>query len=191
MPQFPLWEQQVAAMTDAVQLRQAQLNQVVSDLVARARDVTNSIPAGAAEIASRTRRRLEHLPDPASVVEEIRRRVNLLELATRGDVEVQSRLGRNRVSFVLQEFLDAQRGHDATLLETLRTELREELQTFAAAVDDNLFSVGGDPPALDARAPRRTSADLDYLLDDDDEEDDDDEDDMDLVDYDGTLAADD
>ena len=75
------------------------------------------------------------------MVAELSRRVNVLHLATKHDVELQSRLGRNRVSFVLSEFLEAQRDHEEALVESLRSEFREELQTFAAAVDDNLFAV--------------------------------------------------
>src|SRR5205823_668518 len=83
---------------------------------------------------------------------------NVLDLATRDDVAVQSKLGRNRVSFVLKEFLETQRDHDEALLESLRSELREELQSFAAVVEDNLFAIDEQPPAPELRAPRRAPA---------------------------------
>ena len=118
------------------------------------------------ELAARARSRCEQLP--LALVGELRRRVNVLELATKDDVAVQSKLGRNRVSFVLKEFLETQREHDEALLESLRSELREELQSFAAAVDDDLFAIDEQPPAPDLRAPRRAPAERDYLLDDDD-----------------------
>jgi len=183
MPQFPTWERQMAAWMDATQMRQAQLRDAVSDLVARAREATSTIPAGALGLARQTRTRIEQFP--GAVAGELHRRVNLLGLATRQDVETQSRLGRNRVSFVLQEFLEAQRGHERELLESLRSELREELQSFAAAVDDNLFAVDDTTMTMDLMAPRRSPADRDYLMDDDDE------DDVDLVGYDASAAADD
>jgi hypothetical protein len=148
MPQFPPWHRQIAAWPEAARLRQSQLRQVVS------------------ELAGRTRSRCEQLP--VAMVGELRRRVNVLDLATKHDVAAQSRLGRNRVSFVLKEFLDAQRDHDEALLESLRSELREELQSFAAAIDDDLFATDDQPPSTDALAPKRAPADLD-LTDDDDE----------------------
>jgi hypothetical protein len=175
----------MAAWMDASQMRQAQLRDAVSDLVSRGREATTAIPAGAAELAQQARTRLERMP--GAVVGELRRRVNLLDLATRQDVEAQSRLGRNRVSFVLQEFLDAQRSHEQELLQSLRSELREELASFAAAVDDNLFTLDDQPRATDPSSRRRAVGDLDYLMDDDDEDDDD----LDLVGYDASAAADD
>jgi hypothetical protein len=90
----------------------------------------------------------------------------VLDLATKHDVEVQSKLGRSRVSFVLKEFLEAQRAHDEELLKSLRSEIQEELQCFAAAIDDDLFA-----PVAPA------SADLDGGEVEDVDED------LDLVDY--------
>jgi len=148
MPQFPPWRRQIAAWPEAARLRQSQLRQVVS------------------ELAGRTRSRCEQLP--VAMVGELRRRVNVLDLATKHDVAAESRLGRNRVSFVLKEFLDAQRDHDEALLESLRSELREELQSFAAAIDDDLFAADEQTPSTDALAMERPPADLD-LTDDDDE----------------------
>jgi hypothetical protein len=183
MPQFPSWERQMAAWMDASQMRQAQLRDAVSDLVSRARDATNAMPAGAVELAQRARTRVEQLP--GAVLGELRRRVNVLDLATRQDVEAQSRLGRNRVSFVLQEFLEAQRGHEQELVVSLRSELREELASFAAAVDDNLFALDEPSGGTDPGLRRRAAGDLDYLTDDDED------DDLDLVGYDASAAADD
>ncbi|MDQ1447854.1 MAG: hypothetical protein QOC79_825 [Actinomycetota bacterium] len=153
MPQFPPWHRQIVAWPEAARMRQSQLRQVVS------------------ELAGRTRSRCEQLP--GAMVGELRRRVNVLDLATKHDVAAQSRLGRNRVSFVLKEFLDAQRDHDEALLESLRSELREELQSFAAAIDDDLFATDEQPPSTDAVAPKPPPVDLD--LTDEDEDDDDDE----------------
>ena len=169
MSQFPPWTRPIAALTD-----------VVTELAARAKEATTTIPASAVELAGRTRSRCEQLP--LAMVGELRRRVNVLDLATKHDVAVQSKLGRNRVSFVLKEFLEAQRSHDEALLESLRSELREELQSFAAAVDDNLFAIDEQPPSTDLGAPRRPPADLDYLPDDGE---------IELEDYDAIGSTDD
>jgi hypothetical protein len=173
MSQFAPWSRQRAALMD-----------VVTTVAARARAATGTIPANAVGLAARTRSRCEQLP--LAIVDELRRRVNVLDLATKQDVAVQSKLGRNRVSFVLKEFLDAQRDHDEALLESLRSELREELQSFAAAVDDNLFAVDEQSPSTDTRAPRRSRADVDYLPDAD-EIDLGDDDDIDLTGDEATI----
>jgi hypothetical protein len=170
MSQFPPWSQPVAALTEAV-----------SEFAARAKAATSTIPASAVELAGRTRSRCEQLP--LAMVGALRRRVNVLDLATKDDVAAQSKLGRNRVSFVLKEFLEAQRGHDEALLESLRSELREELQSFAAAVDDDLFAIDEQPPSSDRKARRRPPADLDALTDEDDE--------IELVEYDAISSTDD
>jgi hypothetical protein len=176
MPQFPDWKRPVTAVTDAAQLRQSQVRQFASDLAEQGRTTTGEISAKAFGLAERTRNRATLLP--RTVVDELRRRINLLDLATRQDVEVQSRLGRNRVSVVVKEFLEAQRRHDAELLESLRTEIREELQSFAAAIDDDLF-VPDALPSTENGGPRGGHAELDY--DDGDDDDDDDDDIIDLT----------
>ena len=88
----------------------------------------------------------------------------MLDLATKEDVEAQTRVARNRVSYVLKEFLEEQRGHEQRMLEALRTELHEELQSFAAAIDDDLFAVDDTPGTV----KKRSSA-LDFLDEDDEE----------------------
>ena len=162
--QFLPWKEQVAAWTDAARMREAQVRELISDLT------------------ERTRTRCEQLP--GEIVEEIRRRVNILDLATRGDVETVSKLGRSRVSFVLKEFLEAQEGRDAALLRSVRSEIREQLESFAAVIDDDLFATV--PPPAPARRPKQPPADIDFL----DEADDEDEED-DLVDYYGMRLPDD
>jgi hypothetical protein len=147
MPQFPSWKLPTAAWTDAVGSRTSQLRDVLGDLATRGRDATGDLTTRA-----------------GGFVDEVRRRINVLDLATKQDVEAQTRVARNRVSYVLKEFLEEQRGHEQQLLETLRTELHEELQSFAAAIDDDLFAVDDKPDA----ARTRSSA-LDFLDDDDDD----------------------
>ena len=135
--------------------------------------------------ADQTRTRCEQLP--GEIVEEIRRRINVLDLATRDDVESVTKLGRSRVSFVLKEFLEAQQSRDEALLRSVRSEIREQLETFAAVIDDDLF--GAVPPDTSARAPKSAPAEIDFLDDDDLAEDDADEDDG-LVDYYGMRLTD-
>jgi hypothetical protein len=112
------------------------------------------------DVAARGRR----LPD--NVVSEFRRRVNVLGLATREDVAMQHRLARRRMTVALKEFSDAQRNHDQQLIETLRIELRDELQSLVSALDDDVF-VEDPIEALDART-RRARSELDDLDDPDD-----------------------
>ena len=134
----------------------------VSELADRGRSATGDL--------------LARLPSVPTIVTEIRRRMNLLELATKYDIELQSRLGRDRVSYVLKEFLDDQREHDEALRASLRSELREELQSFAAATSDGVFSL---VESAVARPSPRTRTRIDDMYDDDDDDDDDFEDDLD------------
>ncbi|MGQ0826328.1 MAG: hypothetical protein ACT4OX_15070 [Actinomycetota bacterium] len=182
MPQFPDWKRQAAAWTDAAQLRRAQLLHVLSDLVAQARGTTGELTGWALEVARQTRGRCERLP--RTLVDGLRGRVNVLDLATKRDVELQSRLGRKRTYAVLQEFVDAQRDHDAQLLESLRSELREELQSFAAAIDDDLFEVDHGRIPLQLEAAQRLDAEFDDF-------DDEDMIDIDLTSYEASVAIDD
>jgi hypothetical protein len=166
--QFLPGKEQVAAWTDAARLRESQVRQAISDL------------------ADRTRTRCEKLP--GEVVEEIRRRINVLDLATRADVETVSKLGRSRVSFVLKEFLEAQQGRDEALLRSVRSEIREQLESFAAVIDDDLFA---DIPATTGparRAPKPPPVEIDFL---DDEDDDQDDEERGLVEYYGMRLRDD
>ena len=131
--------------------------------------------------AEQTRTRCEQLP--GEIVEEIRRRINVLDLATRNDVESVTKLGRSRVSFVLKEFLEAQQGRDEALLRSVRSEIREQLESFAAVIDDDVFAAV-PPPNPAGRSPESPPAEIDFL--DDDESDDED----DLVDYYGMRLTD-
>ena len=128
MRAFAAWKRPVVDWSDVVQLRPPKVRDAVADIGAS---------AGAAVRA---------------IVDELRRRVNPLDLATKRDVETQSRLGRNRVSFVLKEFLEEQRSHDEALLASLRAELREELQSFAAALGDDLLVDDAPAPPIEPGA---------------------------------------
>jgi hypothetical protein len=110
---------------------------------------------------------------PANVRQELRKRVNVLGLATKEDVELQSRIARKRMSVVLKDFTDSQRVHDQALIESLRAELREELQGLIQALDDEVLV---DEPldsldsleAIDGSRRRRTWPNLDDIDDPDD-----------------------
>src|SRR2546425_10931051 len=93
MPEFPSWKRPNVGFPEAVQLGRSQLGRVVSDLRAGAGLATRAVPTRAVEIAEQTRGRFEQLP--GVVLGELRRRVNLLDLATKQDVAAQSKLGRN------------------------------------------------------------------------------------------------
>ena len=142
-----------------------QVPQAGSGWANRGRTATDGLSARAFDFAHGTLDLCGRVP--SAVVRQIRQRVNVLDLATRNDVEAQSKLGRNRVSYVLNEFLETQRGHEEQLVESLRNELHEELQSFAAAISDDLFAMRPSQPE---------AAPLDKYSDaDDDEEDEDDE----------------
>jgi glutathione S-transferase len=158
MVQLPDWKRPVVVLTDAAQVRQTQARDAVTDLFDRTRDRIGQLPR--------------------AVYDEARRRVGALEFATKQDLETESRLARNRVAFLLKEFLDEQQGRDAQLRETLRTELREELQVFASAIEDGAFGAGDALLADDNLTASRSRTDIDYL----DEDDDDDLDDLEDLD---------
>ncbi len=164
MSQFLAWDRQLAAWTNAAQLRRSQLREAASGLAARGEEATSEFRARAAEYAERTRSRCEEVP--RAMVDELRRRVNVLDLATKRDVEAQSKLGRKRLSAVVKEFRESQRGHDQELLGLLRAELREELETFAAAIADDLFAMD-DPPKRPGELQRPSDGFDDDIGDDD------------------------
>lgn len=176
MPQFPPWKEQLAAWTDAAQLRRSQVRQAVAGVLDRGRSAAGTASEMARGMADQARDRAEALP--RAVRDELLRRLNVLDLATRQDVERQARLARNRMSVVMREHLEQQRTHEAEMLATLRADLREELQSFAAAIGDDLLLID------DARtsAARKPGDDLDDFDDfDDDDLDDDFDDAIDLV----------
>lgn len=145
MPQIPAWNRTVSLIR-AAQSREAELRSV------------------ATQVAGRTFDRCTEFP--RTMLGEVTRRMNWLELATRHDVELQSRLSRKRLTNVLEQFLDAQRTHDQKLISTLRSELREELQSFATAISDDLFSLNA-PPSNGMSA--RSLSDLEFMLDEEDD----------------------
>jgi flagellar biosynthesis regulator FlaF len=127
MPEWPEWH----------------VREAVGDLAERGRLATAEVPARAGDLAERARRSLAGRA--RAVVGRFRRSMNMLDLATKDDLETQSRLGRDRVSFVLKEFLDAQREHDAQL----RSELREEMQHLAIAIGDTMLAIDDEDDELD------------------------------------------
>ena len=167
MGKIPAWKRPVVDWPDAVRLRGSQLGQVMSDVRAGAGLATRTLPARAVEIADQTRSRCEQLP--AAMLGELRRRLNILDLATKQDVVAQSKLGRNRVSFVLKEFLEAQRGHDEVLAESLRLEMREELRGLVAALEDDLAAIDAHSPSKELETQQRPAASVDDVSIQDDE----------------------
>jgi hypothetical protein len=88
------------------------------------------------------------------VVDAVRRRMNVLGLATRDDVEREGRLLRKRVTVLLDRYADAQGTRDESLVESLKAELREAIQSLIAALDDDLYADNpviavGSYPSLD------------------------------------------
>ncbi len=145
MPQLQDWKRKITAWTDTAPPSPAEVGRAVTGLAVRV---------------------------PMSIVGQLRRRLNVLGLATKDDVARQSKLGRSRVSHELKEFLEAQRVHDEALLASLRAEIHEELQSLAAALDDDVFDDDEPLRATDHRRPRRDALDAyddgEIDLDDDD-----------------------
>ena len=81
--------------------------------------------------------------------------------------DVTSDVRRRVMSFALEDFFDELTDQEERSRETLRTELREELQVFATAVGDGMFAMA--VPDTTASAPRRRSRTNDALdwIDDD------------------------
>jgi hypothetical protein len=167
----------MAAVTDAVQQRQAQVRALITDLTERGRVATGELSERVTSLAEDVRGRVEAVP--AALLDELRRRLNVLDLASKTDLQVQSQLGRSRVSTVLKEFLVEQREREAELLDALRTEFRDELQSLTAAIQDDMFAI--ETPARPDPADALTA-----LLDEMEEEDD-----LDLVSLDEIDASDD
>ena len=159
------WRQQIAASIEAARGRHAEVVKALTDLVERGRELGTDASAGAQESLAQVRARLEALPK--AIVDDARARLNFLALATRHDVEVESRRNRKRLANAMQELLDAERARDDRLLEALVSTMREQLETFASALDDDAFV---DPSMSPSRPSMRTRSYLDELDDPDDEE---------------------
>jgi hypothetical protein len=160
------WRQQIAASIEAARVRHAEVVRALTDLVERGRELGNEASAGAQESIAQVRARLEALPQ--AIVDETRERLNFLSLATRHDVEVESRRNRKRLANALNELLEAERARDDRLRETLVSSVREQLESFASALNDDAFLDTAMPP--DRHSALRTRSYLDELDDPDDDE---------------------
>ncbi|HTL87525.1 MAG TPA: hypothetical protein VL856_20240 [Acidimicrobiia bacterium] len=189
MPQFPDWKQQLAAWTEATRRRQSQVGEALGDLAARGRQTTSDLTERATDLAGSTRDRAFQLP--TTIVEQVRTRLNLLGLATREDLEEQSRLGRNRVAYVINEFLEVQREHDQELRDSLRTQFHEELLSLRLEDEKDDVIVLEPDIALDIPRARNLRHDEFDDVDDDDLDLDDDDEEFDLFDDDFVLEDDD
>jgi len=193
MPQLPDWRQQIAAWADAAQTGPTQVLHAVSELAERGLQASGDLSANLIELAGVARMRLATLPStlpstlpalpalPTTLAEQMRRRMNPLGLVTQEDIELQSRRQRNRVAAILKEFLEAQRGRDDALRDSLLAELREQLQSFASAIDDEVFDFDEPMATSPRRTTRRARADADYVMDDN----------LDMVDYEEIVISED
>jgi hypothetical protein len=138
MLHVPDWKRPIDILrADAEQLR-TRLDDFITDLTDRGRDAANGV-------TSRIRRNGE--PELSLVYEQPT--ADGAESITRQEFESQSRLARDRMSLLLKGFLDTQRARDEDLRETIRSELREELQTFMSAVDDGAFTATTATPKVE------------------------------------------
>lgn len=159
------WRQQIAASIEGARARHNEVVRALTDLVERGRELGTEASAGAQESLAQMRARLEALPK--AIVDDARDRLNFLALATRHDVELESRRNRKRLATALNDLLEAERARDDRLRDALVSSVREQLETFASVLQDEAFLEALTPPA---RASMRTRAYLDEL-DDPDEDD--------------------
>ena len=153
---------------------------VVSDAVQRVRDVADTlIEQGRStvnEVVDNVRGRFETLPTvPSAMVDELRRHLNMSELATKDDVEYESRMAGRRMATLMESFVAEQRARDDALLESVRNEIREELNGYADAAKDGAGVDFGDLGALDYYDDEADELDLEELSDFDGLDDEDDE----------------
>jgi len=97
----------------------------------------------------------------AGVLDALRRRLNVLGLATTDYVEREGRLLRKRVTVLLDRFADAQGTRDESLVESLKAELRDAIQSLIGALDDDLYA--DDPPFADRVVSAGAYASLDDI----------------------------
>ena len=144
---------QLVDWTDAAKaLGETHVRQVVSDLAERVTEAPGAIPASVVGLAERTRSSCERLS--RAMVGELRRRVNVLNTATRHDVEARSKPVSGRAGSVVNAFREVPEGYDGAVRASLRS-LRKEMSRCAASIDESLLAVA------DFGVPRRPSADLD------------------------------
>jgi hypothetical protein len=160
------WRQQIAASIEAARVHHAEVVRALTDLVERGRELGDEASTGAQETLAQVRARLEVLP--RQIVDDARERLNFLALATRHDVELESRRNRKRLATALNEILEAERLRDDRLKEAVVASVREQLESFASALNDDAFLDTALVP--DGRSATRTRAYLDEL-DDPDEDD--------------------
>jgi hypothetical protein len=138
MLQVPDWKRPIDILrADAEQLR-TRLDEFITELTDRGRDAANGMTA-----------RIRGNRDPALALVYKQPIADGAEVITRHDFEAQSRLARDRMSLLLKGFLETQRARDEGLRETIRSELREELQTFMSAVDDGAFAAATVTPQIE------------------------------------------
>jgi hypothetical protein len=160
------WRQEIGAAVEAARIRHAEIVRALTDLVERGRELGNEASAGAQEGLAHVRARLEALPK--EIVDDARERLNFLALATRHDVELESRRNRKRLANALNDLLEAERARDERLRESLVSTMREQLESFASVLSDEAFLDASLP--LDRRSPMSTQSYLDELDDPDEEE---------------------
>src|SRR4051812_23871938 len=94
---------------------------VVSDAVQRVRELADTLieqgRTTVTEVVDNVRGRFEAVPTlPTAVMDEVRRRVNMSELATKDDVEYESRQAGRRLALLMESFVAEQRARDDALL---------------------------------------------------------------------------
>ena len=153
---------------------------VVSDAVQRVRELTDTLlvqgRTTVTEVVDNVRTRVDVLPAlPGSVIDELRRHLSMSDLATKDDVEYESRMAGRRMALLMESFVAEQRARDDALLETVRNEIREELNGYADAAEDGAGVDFGDLGNVDYYDEEADELDLEELGHFDDLDDEDDE----------------
>jgi hypothetical protein len=153
---------------------------VVSDAVQRVRELADTLlvqgRTTVTEVVDNVRTRVEVLPTfPGTVIDELRRHLNMSELATKDDVEYESRMAGKRMALLMESFVAEQRARDDALLESVRNEIREELNGYSDAAKDGAGVDFGAADRLDYYDEEADELDLEELANFDDLDDEDDE----------------
>jgi hypothetical protein len=135
----PEWKRPIDILRADVEQLRARLDQLIVELTGRGRIAATGVTA---------RMRTSEEPPMLTLVTE-QPIIDSNEMVTRRDFEAQSRLARDRMSLLLKGFLETQKARDEDFRETIRTELREELQSFISALDDGAFSITTASPKIE------------------------------------------
>jgi hypothetical protein len=154
MPQFPDWKRPVAAWRDAAESGRTQVQHALADLLTLGQSSTVDAAQRARAFAADSR---DAGFDLASrLADELRRRMNVLGLATHDDVAAQ---------------IEAQRAREDDLRVALVGELQQLVNAAVAAAEDMLdYELDLDEPVVASSTLHEIESQLDELAEYDEED---------------------